>query len=63
MVALPAREQAAQYAPSTFDGRRPRAICPWRVVAHVLVVAAFEFGHPVLLFIFVKSNYPLIHCT
>ena len=29
----------------------------------MLAMAAFQFGHPVLLFVLMKSNYALVHAV
>ena len=37
------------------------AIDPWGIVADVLIVAALELRHPVLLFVLVEANDPPFH--
>jgi hypothetical protein len=39
----------------------PRPVGPGRVVAHMLVVAAFELSDPVLLLVLVEPNDPPVH--
>jgi hypothetical protein len=39
----------------------PGAIRPWRIVANVLVVTAFQFGHPMVLSVLVESHDLSIH--
>jgi hypothetical protein len=34
----------------------PRAVCPGRIVADVLVMAAFQFGYPIGVVILMKAD-------
>jgi hypothetical protein len=51
----------SEHAGTAFRRYHPRAIGPRRIVADVLVVAAREFGHPVLLFVEMETGDRLVH--
>lgn len=61
LIALAAREHLAQVAVSASRRDDPGPVGPWRVVPHMLVVAARELGNPVLLLVLVKPDDALIH--
>src|ERR1044072_8016764 len=60
-ITLFAGKHASEHAISAFGGHRPGTIGPGRVVADMLVVAAFELGNPVLLGILKESDDALVH--
>lgn len=45
---------------STLRRNNPRPALPWRVMAHMLVVTAFELRHPMHFIILVKANDPTL---
>jgi hypothetical protein len=60
-IAFAAIENGAKFLCPSFRRNDPGTIGPGRIVAHVLVVAASEFRHPVKRVILVKSGNALVH--
>ena len=60
-VAARAIEFDAEHRLSAFVADDPRSIDEWRAMARVLAVAAVEIGHPVALFIAVKTQDRALH--
>jgi hypothetical protein len=56
-------EFVPQPAPATVLCNRPRTFNIWRIMAHVLIMAAFQLGHPVTFFIAMKSNDLSLHVS
>ena len=52
----------SQSAPATVLRNHPGTFHEWRIVAHVLIMAAFQLRHPVTFFIQMKSSDPSLHC-
>ena len=61
LVALSAIECTTENTVSTFGRCSPRPVRPWRIVAHMLVVPAFEFSDPMMLFVSMKADDSLVH--
>ena len=61
LIALPAGQPPAEGAVAALGGGGPRPVRPRWVVAHMLVVAALEFGDPVPLVVPVKAHDALVH--
>ena len=55
-------EFLSQSAPATVLRNHPRTFNVWRIMAHVLIMAAFQLGHPVTFFIQMKSSDLSLHC-
>ena len=60
-VAFVAVERSAERGGPPLRGRHPRPIHPRRVVTYVLLMAAFEFGHPVARVVLVVSGDASVH--
>ena len=46
----------ADVVQAAFGGDDPRAVGPRRIVADVLVVAAFQFGYPIAVLVLMKPD-------
>ena len=55
-------EFLSQSAPATVLRNHPGTFHVWRIMAHVLIVAAFQLRHPVTFFIQTKSSDLSLHC-
>ena len=60
-LTLAAMEGLAESLGPTFLRHDPGPIGPWRIVANVLVVTAFELRHPMVLLVLVEAHDPSIH--
>jgi len=60
-IALQATERRAEHALAACGSRDPGAADPGRRVTHVLMVAAFELGHPVLLVVAMVPGDSALH--
>ena len=54
-------EFLSQSAPATVLRNHPGTFHVWRIMAHVLVMAAFQLRHPVTFFIQMKSSDLSLH--
>jgi len=61
LVALSASEFTTENTLATFGCCSPRPVCPRRIVAHMLVVPAFELGDPMTLLVLMKADDSLVH--
>ena len=55
-------EFLSQSAPATVLRNHPGTFHVWRIMAHVLIMAAFQLRHPVTFFIQMKSSDLSLHC-
>src|SRR5688572_13354052 len=62
-IAFPAVQHLPEHLLATLRRDHPGPVGPRRIVADVLVVAAFELGHPVLRFIEMKAGDASFHET
>ena len=60
-VANFAVELDADHAVAPFVRDDPRAVDPWRIVPHVLRMAAFELGDPVFELVLMKIDDAALH--
>src|SRR5512141_3099524 len=58
---LSAADQRAQMAGAAFRADHPWPVYPRRLVAHMPIVAAFEFGHPVPLAVLTIADDAPLH--
>ena len=56
-------EFVPQPTPATVLCNHPRTFNVWRIMAHVLIMAAFQLGHPVTFIIQMKSNDLSLHVS
>src|SRR5262245_17096396 len=61
LVALAARQCFADRGRAPFARRDPGAIRPGRAMTHVLVMAAFKLGNPVVRIVLMKANDTPVH--
>jgi hypothetical protein len=61
LIAQTTLERAAESIAPAVRCRDPLANEPGRIVSHVLLVTALEFGHPVPDLILMKANDPTLH--
>jgi len=52
-----------QPTPATVLRNHPRTFNVWRIMAHVLLMAAFQLGHPVTFLIQMKSSDLSLHVS
>jgi hypothetical protein len=52
-----------QPTPATVLCNHPRTFNVWRIMAHVLIMAAFQLGHPVTFFIQMKCSDLSLHVS
>src|SRR3712207_3908965 len=62
-VALLTVQLLAERLSTAFQRDYPRTISPRRIMADMLVVAAFKFSHPVLFFVEAKADNPFLHAS
>src|SRR4029078_83814 len=55
-LAFPARDRRPDERGTPVGGQHPGTQLPWRLVAHVLPVTAFELGHPVAVLVLMKAG-------
>jgi hypothetical protein len=55
-IALRAGKSLANGLGSTFGRGDPRAVDPWRLVPHMLLVPALEPGHPMAFVVLAKAD-------
>jgi hypothetical protein len=55
-------EFLSQSASATVLGNHPGTLNEWRIMAHVLIMAAFQLGHPVTFLILMKPRDLSLHC-
>jgi hypothetical protein len=60
-IALFAGESLSEKRAPPLGGHHPRTVHPRRIMPDVLVVPAFEFGHPLLLVVLMKTGDSLVH--
>src|SRR5438477_557819 len=60
-IALAAGEAAPQGRRAAFGRLRPGPALPGRIVAHMLEVAAREFGHPIAHFVAMEADDGTVH--
>jgi hypothetical protein len=60
-VTFLADEYLSQRRIASFDALGPRAINPGRVMPNMLVVPAFQLGHPMGFFVLVITNNFFLH--
>lgn len=51
-------QHGAEHGPATFFGYNPGPVLPGRIVPHVLRVAAFQVGDPVVFLVGVEADDP-----
>ena len=61
LVALPASQHMTKNTVAAFPFDRPGSIRPRWVMAHMLVVPAFELGDPITHFVLMKADNSLVH--
>ena len=60
-VAFGTRQQAAEGFGPAIGSDDPRPVAPWWMMPDMLMVAALELSHPVLLLVLVKSSDAALH--
>lgn len=61
LFALLAIQMGAQILVASCDGKHPRAIREWRLMAHMLPMAAGQIGNPIAIVILVIADDRLLH--
>lgn len=61
LVAAEAIEFAAEPSLPAFLRRRPQAHAEWRLMADVLPMPARQIGHPISMFVLMKTDDLLFH--
>jgi hypothetical protein len=46
---------------ASFSCQYPWSTCEWRLMPHMLSMAAGQVGHPIAVFILMKTNNRLLH--
>jgi hypothetical protein len=60
-VAFGTRQHAADGVGPTIYGDDPRPVAPWGMMPDMLVVAALELSHPVLLIVLMEADNAALH--
>jgi len=60
-VAFDTRQQAAEGFRPAIYGDDPRPVAPWWIMPDVLVMAAIQLSHPVLLIVLMEADNAALH--